>query len=387
MIMRINGLLTVICTGAALACGESGPAATLTPTPTTIRVEVEGVELRPGQTRQLTAEVLDQTGAVMQDATVTWRSEDAGVAAVSPDGEVRAVAEGATDVIAESGSLRESVAVLVSEEAIATAIAEECAVTDPAWIWCDDFESDRLSSYFEVDGADGDFSRAGGVGVVGSTGMRARFDTGETGAGSLKLAFGRTPQSYFDAVDGGDTDYREIFWRVYVRHQVGWTGGGGDKLSRATIFASPGSWAQAMIAHVWSGQGSTRDHLILDPASGTDETGLLQTTTYNDFAHLRWLGADQSETPLFDSGHVGDWYCIEARVRLNDAGQSNGVFQLWIDEVLEAERTSLNWVGSYDDYGINAVFLENYWNDGSVASQERYFDNFVVSTERIGCGA
>jgi ATP-dependent helicase/DNAse subunit B len=31
-----------------------------------------------------------------------------------------------------------------------------------------------------------------------------------------------------------------------------------------------------------------------------------------------------------------------------------------------------------------AVFLENYWNDGSPHLQE-YFDSFVVSTQRIGC--
>jgi len=40
----------------------------------------------------------------------------------------------------------------------------------------------------------------------------------------------------------------------------------------------------------------------------------------------------------------------------------------------------LNFLGSYADYGVNAVYFENYWNAGSVASQERYFDNIVVST-------
>jgi hypothetical protein len=40
---------------------------------------------------------------------------------------------------------------------------------------------------------------------------------------------------------------------------------------------------------------------------------------------------------------------------------------------------------SFRDYGINAVYVENYWNDGAPHAQERYFDNFVVSTQRIGC--
>ena len=39
----------------------------------------------------------------------------------------------------------------------------------------------------------------------------------------------------------------------------------------------------------------------------------------------------------------------------------------------------------YGDYALNAVFFENYWNDGSSQDQERYLDNFVISTEPIGC--
>jgi hypothetical protein len=267
--------------------------------------------------------------------------------------------------------------------------APECDSPEPAWIWCDDFEADRLDGYFEYVDDDGDFLRLAGVGLDGSYGMRVRFQQGEVSAGALHLAFGKTPSSYIDPVDEGTAKYREIYWRMYLRHQAGWTGGGGDKLSRATVFATS-NWAQAMIAHVWSGTsspsgGSAKYHLLLDPASGTDTAGNLQTTTYNDFPNLRWLGIDQGDTPLFDVDHVGQWYCVEARVKLNDAGQSNGVFELWIDGQLDAQRTGLNWLGAYDAYGINAVFFENYWNSGSPVAQERFWDNIVVSTARIGC--
>src|SRR5439155_1498988 len=33
---------------------------------------------------------------------------------------------------------------------------------------------------------------------------------------------------------------------------------------------------------------------------------------------------------------------------------------------------------------INAVFLENYWNQGSIKRQARWFDDFVISTRPIG---
>jgi hypothetical protein len=265
-----------------------------------------------------------------------------------------------------------------------TSVVDECATPRTGWIFCDDFETSRISKYFEYDSAGGKFVRRAAVGHGNSYGMKVRYDSATVNAGSLKIAFGARPSSYFRPVDAGTAKYREIFWRVYLRTQAGWTGGGGYKLSRATIFANS-SWAQAMIAHNWSGS-SSKDLLAIDPASGTDTAGVLKTTKYNDMANLRWLGAARSVTPIFDAAHVGQWYCIEVHARVNDAGVANGVQEMWINDVLEARRANMNWIGRYSAYGINAVFLENYWNaPGSPKRQERYLDRFVVSTQRIGC--
>ena len=283
-------------------------------------------------------------------------------------------------VIASGGLKADTAVVTVTAPTTSTG---NCATPQSGWIWCDDFEQDRLASYFEYDNNAGDFARVAGVGNNGSTGMRVRWQPGEVGAGSLKLAFGRAPSSYFRPVDAGSANYREIYWRMYVKNQPGWTGGGADKLSRAMVFAGS-NWAEAMVGHVWSG-GSASSYLLIDPASGTDAAGTLRTTGYNDLANFRWLGAGQSQTPLFDAAHVGRWYCVEAHTRLNSAGLSDGLFELWIDNALEAQRSGLNWVGSYNAYGINAIFFENYWNAGSPVTQERYFDDIVVSTQRIGC--
>jgi hypothetical protein len=94
---------------------------------------------------------------------------------------------------------------------------------------------------------------------------------------------------------------------------------------------------------------------------------------------------DSSEPIFHTRARVADHQGIEAHARLNDPGRANGVFELWISGGLQARLEGLNWQGAYGEYGINTVFLENYWNDGSPQPQERYFDNFVVSTERIGC--
>src|SRR3974377_2390223 len=99
---------------------------------------------------------------------------------------------------------------------------------------------------------------------------------------------------------------------------------------------------------------------------------------------MTWLGTTTSRTPVFDSANVGQWHYIETHMKLNDAGSSNGVFEMWIDGSLEARETSLNWLGSYNAYGINTLFVENHWNEGSPQRQERYIDNLVVSTQPIG---
>ncbi|MHC4620916.1 MAG: fibronectin type III domain-containing protein, partial [Planctomycetota bacterium] len=51
---------------------------------------------------------------------------------------------------------------------------------------------------------------------------------------------------------------------------------------------------------------------------------------------------------------------------------------------LDARRDNLDFVSSYTDYAINAIFIENDWQAGSTQLQERYIDSFVVSTQPIG---
>ncbi|MGC9328513.1 MAG: hypothetical protein ACP5I1_12830, partial [Candidatus Hinthialibacter sp.] len=80
----------------------------------------------------------------------------------------------------------------------------------------------------------------------------------------------------------------------------------------------------------------------------------------------------------------GRWVCVEARVKLNTAGLKDGLNQLWIDGRLETERTGLDWRGGYTKHGVNAVFLETYWNQGSPVEQTRWIDNFVISTKPVG---
>ena len=267
-----------------------------------------------------------------------------------------------------------------------------CKNAPASTIFCDDFESDEpiLNRYFEYNDDNGRFIRMRGVGRDSSYGMRMLWKKGETDGGYLHKAIGRSPDEKMTKAAFPEKDFGEIYWRIDLKNQEGWEGGGGDKLTRATIIAGK-NWQQAMIAHIWSGgKPPANNYLIMDPASGiNDSTGKLITTAFNDFTNLRWLGNVAGITPLFNSEVVGKWYCIITHIKLNSPGKKNGIFEFWINDTLQAGRYDLDWVSNWNtspfSYGINAVFFENYWNRGSPKEQERYFDNILITTSPIQC--
>jgi hypothetical protein len=245
---------------------------------------------------------------------------------------------------------------------------------DTSTIWYDDFNSARtyLESAGSIDPSES-FGTGGGS-------MKAGFNKGDVnGAGNRKLAFGDFP-SGVNVVNAGK-HYDEIYWRIYVKHEYGWQGAPA-KLSRATSIVS-GKWQQAMIVHVWSGDANS---LTLDPASGVlGQSDSIVTEGYNDFTHLKWLGNKPNTSfQISSADESGYWVLVEASAKLNTPGASDGSCRLWIDGRLETERINLNFRGSYAGHGINAVFLESYWNEGAFKTEGRWYDNFVVSTKPIG---
>ena len=257
-------------------------------------------------------------------------------------------------------------------------------------IFCDDFESSEplTGRYFEVDDNNGEFGVQPGVGRDGSKGVRGLWQEGEVDAGGLLKSFGRTPSNYIGQhANLPDSNFMEVYWKLDVRHQEGWQGNGPAKLCRALTMANA-NWATGAMAHLWTG-GPNDQYLGMDPASGIDVNGNLVTTTYNDFANMRWLGWKYGTTPMFADQEAGKWFCVEGHIRLNTPGESDGVFEFWINDTLQQGSYNLNWHGDWnadpDHYGINALFINNYWNAGSPVEQERYFDNVVIATQRIGC--
>jgi hypothetical protein len=319
-----------------------------------------------------------------------------GCGVISPSGTFTATDTGTIQVSATHvpSSMVEYTTIVVRP---AQVTINECATPNPAWIWCDDFEVDRLNRYGEVNYTGG-YGRYTNAGYGGSIGMKGTFepDSKYDVAGWMEVNFGRIPKgppslNYAKPVDGGTANYRQIYWRFFLRTDVDWEGGNGEKLTRATVYANT-SRAQAMIAHAWA--HNLRPHIfLLDPARGTDEAGNLKTTKWNDFPNLTKGMPTHAKSSLMPTG--GEWVCVEFMVKLNDPGKSNGEMWYWKNDSLEASLTTYNYLGAYNEYGINAVRLENGWSNAKTGVwgppinppkvQSRYFDNFVVSTERIGC--
>lgn len=265
-----------------------------------------------------------------------------------------------------------------------------CADAPKGTIWCDDFENSvpLEQKYFEYDSNNGDFVVLDTVGRDHSRGIRIVWQKGEVSAGSIKKSFGKTPSSYIGKNSVlPDSNFKEIYWRMDVKHQKGWKGGGPAKLTRALTLAN-NQWATGLMAHLWSG-GKDNLYLGMDPASGISENGILKSTKYNDFQNLRWLGFKAGTLDVFSSNNSDKWYCIEGHVKLNTPQKKDGIFEFWINDTLQAGTYDLNWHGDWNSdsshFGINSIFFENYWNEGSPILQERYFDNVVISTQRISC--
>src|SRR5690606_15135113 len=286
---------------AAPCCGKADTAGVVVrQVVTSVSVSPSSRSIAVNESYRLDASAKDANGNAVPDAKFSWTSSNSSIARVDATGLVTGVASGNATITVTSNGKSASAQISVTggggSSGGSASLVNECSRPQSAWIWCDDFDQDRTGQYFEYDSRGGRFVRATGVGVGGSGAMRARFNAGDINAGSLKLAFGRTPDSYFRPVDNGTANYRELYWRFYLRNAPGWTGGGGDKLARAVVFAGS-NWSEALVAHLWSG-GSGSNYLVIDPVSGTDAQGNLRTTRYNDFGNFRWLGARTSSTPI-----------------------------------------------------------------------------------------
>jgi hypothetical protein len=251
------------------------------------------------------------------------------------------------------------------------------------WIFCEDFEdSDPFEVFFDYVDGEGNFvpEHFGGASGVGA--MRAHYREGSEAAGFLSVSFGTNPINGADRPGyAGDTHFDEIYWRFRVKMQPGWPDVGPHNLTRVSAFAQS-DWGQAMVAAITS----DGDQVPLRASASTCvDADQVACSGIDDAASLEPLGAFVGTTPVFSSERAGRWQCVEAHVRLNTPGNTDGVFEFWVDGEREAGDTNLDWRGNWTEFGLNLLSIENFWAGGAPADLDRWFDDLVISTAPIGC--
>jgi len=252
----------------------------------------------------------------------------------------------------------------------------------PAWLWCDSFESDTAidANYFDVNRANGRMSLSTNSPFDGSHSLQMEYDTGQVDSGGIKLSLGATPVAPKRYTS---QKFDELYWRFYMKTSSNWIGQP-MKVTRAVVFAGS-NWSEAAIGHLWE-DTETSLGLGLDPVSGVVGSTVV-TTKYNDFANMTWLGKHNGAFQMYAPDNRNKWTCIEVHMKLNTPGKADGVLAFSVNGQQQAQGTNLNFRGSYTTYGINGIFLEGWINSGAPQLQYRWFDNFVVSTQPIGCAA
>ncbi|MCA9705449.1 MAG: hypothetical protein KDK70_06365 [Myxococcales bacterium] len=262
---------------------------------------------------------------------------------------------------------------------------EDCPEALPsAWVLCEDFETiaDPSEVALDYQGLDGAFALVDDVGASGQHSMQVSHREGEPEAGRMVLSFGVSPIDH-----GGRPSYApeatfpEIYWRLRVMTEPGWPSVGPGELTRTVAFADA-TWAEALIAHLRSPDGDVTVEAVPVTCVSGDE---VMCAGFDDQGSVESLGSLAGSMPLFAEAQAGQWHCIEGHLRLNTPGLSDGALEFWIDGERQAGRDDLDLRGTWTEYAINALVIDNHWPGGAPAPLRRWIDDVVVSTEPIGC--
>lgn len=85
----------------------------------------------------------------------------------------------------------------------------------------------------------------------------------------------------------------------------------------------------------------------------------------------------------------GAWQCAEYSLTLNDPGSQNGSADFWVEGVHQGTYANLEWrVDPNLRISTFALDSYNHMNNGPIPAAQPnrvYYDNFVISTEQVGC--
>ena len=396
------------------ACGDGGtePPPPDPPRPTTVTVTPSAAQLAALEaTVQLAAEVRDQYGNVMANASVSWSSSEVAVAAVDGAGLVTAAGNGAATITATSGQASGTAAVTVAQVVAAVAVTPEADTL---------VEADTLRFTAEASDANGhaleaaEFAWSSGdtlVAVVDTSGLVTGIapgvadvtatTSGVSGASSLTIAaavpttVAVTPDTVaFTAIGQSEqltAEVRDQIGRVMENEAVSWssgdtavavvdaggvvTAGGGGIV---TITAGAGEASGAGVVTVVQVAGS----VVVSPAADTISMGDTLTLAAEAFdangylvggAEFSWSSSDGAVAEVGGGGMVRG--VTQGTVTITaTAGDAQGTSEITVEN---PDRAILElFYGATD--GPNWVDSENWLTDAPLSEW------YGVSTDASG---
>jgi hypothetical protein len=233
----------------------------------------------------------------------------------------------------------------------------DCPVEEQKIILCDDFEGDDLSVNYE------DINAKTGQGIElssndffrGEQSLMQSYTPGQVEAGWIS-----------NVIEDGYPDH--VFVRWYHKFEEGFEGLP-PKMARIKNREYV-NWRTGFAYHIWIDKGLLNADIYAPNSSQANSVGYLPVH-YTSFSYA-------------DPENIGVWVCIEVELKLNTSGAADGHYRMWVNGKKELEKLNVDLRGS-TDLKITEVLLDCYWNGGSPKNQSRYYDDFIISTERIGC--
>jgi hypothetical protein len=266
----------------------------------------------------------------------------------------------------------------------------ECATPDGAWIFCCDFETGDFSQWDDYDGNPAPDNtiqdEPGPFNLQGNRVARLRVPPGRGGADMVKVL----------------PPHDRLYARWYVQWEPGFDmtapnhGSGlhaGDRnwLGHSDTRPAGDDWFSSWIEH------TTTSHTLQAYSyyrgmyqDCADPNGQCWGDTFPctvDDGQTYCTKPEHRETVMPPVMVDGQWYCLELTMDGGtpsvDGSVTDGQLDFWIDGQEMGPWTDL-WLRTTADLQLDVLWL-SLFHHGDHSVEGMFFDNVVVSTERVGC--
>jgi hypothetical protein len=268
---------------------------------------------------------------------------------------------------------------------VCTAVSNSPCVNPPSGVFfCEDFEDNIPNSfnsqYYGNLQSSSQFSITGTNAATGSYSVMRQYTQGSSTDAFVTQHFGDATKTPVWTAGQG-----EHYQDIYVYYKVYYSPGfnfSADNNKQIIFGTDDGQRHDEACCNPWVAHYTTI----------ASRTGYFDAELNNKRANDNsiWYGLSPNIGYSSSSRFTiqpGRWYSVQVRRRLNDAGLSNGIFEMWVDGVKVAYYSNLVYrvpdtgtFGTDFNYGTNFVMLSTYIPTASPRTQQVYFDDVMIGT-------